>query len=125
MGSVILILPILAFSVWLLATTGRRVVKSSIQTKRWITVLLPFVTGIAIGWFFTFRVHYKIAPTLRLHSFPVPSLFTYQQDSKWVDSPLPEVIRFIVYVVDFLFGIALAFFPFKVAEFLQQVKAEL
>jgi hypothetical protein len=125
MGSIILILPIFAFSVWLLSTTGRRLVKETRANGRWLRLTVVLLIGIALGFLFSFRVQYKIQPTLRLHSFPVPSLFVYQQDSKWVDSPLPDAMRFAVYVADFLFGIALAFFPFKIAEFFRQVKAEL
>lgn len=125
MGTVILILPIFAFSVWLLGTTGRRVVNETRVNGRWPRLIVVLLIGIALGYVFTFQMQYKIQPTLRLHSFPVPSLFVYQQDSKWIDSPLPDAMRFAVYVADFLFGIALAFFPYKVAEFFRQVKAEL
>ena len=125
MGSLILILPILAFSIWLLATTGRRVVLQSCKDGKWTRVVIPFAVGVALGWFFTFRVEYKMATTLRLHSFPVPTVFIYLQDSKWVDSPFPGAMRIVVAVTDFVFAIALAFFPFKIAEFFRQVKAEL
>jgi len=125
MGTLILILPILGFSIWLLATTGRRVVAETRATGKWLKFFGVVIVGIALGWLFTFRVQYKIVPTLRLHSFPVPSLFVYQQDSKWVDSPLPPAMYILVQIVDFVFGIALAFFPFKVAEFFREVKAEL
>jgi len=124
MGSIILILPILAFSVWLLATTGRRVCQQAITDDRWTRLLIVVVVGFVLGWLFTFRVHYKMGATLRLHSFPVPSLFTYLQDATWVDSPLPHSMQLAVYFVDFVFGIAIAFFPFKIAEFFRQVKAE-
>ncbi|MDB6059740.1 MAG: hypothetical protein JWO95_3584 [Verrucomicrobiales bacterium] len=125
MGSIILILPIFAFCVWLLTTTGLRVFKEALANGRWTRLLVIIAVGIFVGWFFTFRMRYKMGATLRLHSFPVPSLFTYLQDTTWVDSPLPRPMQLLVYVVDFAFGIALAFFPFKVAEFFQQVKAEI
>jgi hypothetical protein len=124
MGSIILILPIFAFSVWLLATTGRRVFKQALASGRWMPLLTVVVIGLVLGWLFSFRVHYKMGATLRLHSFPVPSLFTYLQDSTWVDSPLPHSMQLAVYFVDFVCGIALAFLPFKLAEFIRQVKAE-
>lgn len=125
MGSVILIVPIFAFSIWLLATTGRRVIKASMQKGRWTAPVVAVVIGLVLGYLFSFHASYKMGATLRLHSFPVPSLFTYQQDSTWVDSPLPDAMRIVVYIVDFLFGTALAFFPFKIAEFFNQVKTEL
>ena len=121
MGSLILILPILAFSIWLLATTGRRVVLRSRKDGKWTRVLIPFALGVALGWLFTFRIEYKIASTLRLHSFPVPTVFIYLQDSKWIDSPLPDAMRIVVAVTDFVFAIALAFFPFKIAEFIRRL----
>jgi hypothetical protein len=125
MGSLILIVPILAFTIWLLATTGKRVFLKTRNDGKWTRVLIPFVLGIALGWFFAYRVEYKIASTLRLHSFPVPTIFIYQQDAKWVDSPLPDAMRTVVAATDFIFAIALAFFPFKIAEFVRQVKTEL
>jgi hypothetical protein len=125
MGSVVLILPILAFSGWLLATTGRRVLRETRGNGQWLKLITVILVGIALGWLFAFRVQYKIAPTLRLHSFPVPSLFIYQQDSKWIDSPLRPPTDIIVQIVDFAFGIAVAFLPFKIAEFFREVKAEL
>jgi hypothetical protein len=125
MGSFILIVPIVAFSIWLLATTGKKVVLRAEKDGKWTRVLVPVVIGIALGWLFTFRVEYKIASTLRLHSFPVPTVFIYLQDSNWIHSPLPDAMRIVVEVTDFIFAIALAFFPFKLAEFVRQVKAEL
>ncbi len=124
MGSIILILPIFTFSVWLLATTGCRVFKETLASGRWTRLIIVVVIGIVLGWLFTFRVQYKMGATLRLHSFPVPSVFTYLQDSRWVNSPLPRPMQLAVYFVDFAFGIALAFFPFKLGEFFRQVKAE-
>jgi hypothetical protein len=125
MGSLVLILPILALSVWLLATTGRRVVARSVAEGKWLRPIIIVAVGIALGWLFTTRVEYKMGNTLRLHSFPVPTVFIYLQDSRWVDSPLQGAMRIAVMVTDFVFAIALAFFPFKIAEFFKQVKAEL
>ncbi len=125
MGSLILIIPIVVFSIWLLATTGKKVILRAKKDGKWTRVLVPIAIGIAMGWLFTFRVEYKIASTLRLHSFPVPTVFIYLQDLNWVRSPLPDAMRIVVAVTDFVFAIALAFFPYKLAEFVRQVKAEL
>lgn len=121
MGSVILILPILVFSVWLLSTTGKRVFREKGAAKFALIVTI----GLALGAWFTFVVNYGIGKTLRLTSFPVPTMFSYVQDDKWVESPLPTLMKGIVIATDFLFGVAIAFFPFKAAEFFRQVKAEL
>jgi hypothetical protein len=123
MGSFILIIPILAFSVWLLIGTGNRLLREARATGQWLRVAAIVVAGIALGWWFTFSAEYKMGATLRLHSFPVPTVFIYLQDNQWVKSPLPAAIQFAVRVTDFLFGIALAVFPFKIVEFVKQVKA--
>lgn len=125
MGSIILIVPILVFSVWLLKTTGKRVFERQRMNGKRSQFALIVLIGLALGAWFTFVVNYKMGATLRLKSFPVPTLFVYLQDSKWVESPLPPLMKGAVVATDFLFGIAIAFFPFKVIEFVRQVKAEL
>lgn len=125
MGSIILIVPILMFSIWLLSTTGKRVLERKRTTGKLAQFALIVLIGLTIGAWFTFVVNYKMGTTLRLKSFPVPTEFIYLQDSKWVESPLPPLMKSAVVAVDFLFGIAVAFFPFKIAEFVKQVKAEL
>jgi hypothetical protein len=125
MGTVILIVPILVFCVWLLSTTGKRVYETKKANGKLSQFALIVLIGFAIGAWFTFAVNYKIAPTLRLRSFPVPTIFVYLQDSKWVESPLPPLMKGATIWTDFLFGVAIAFFPFKVIEFFKQVKAEL
>jgi uncharacterized membrane protein len=125
MGSVILIVPMLVFSVWLLSTTGRRVFLKNRERAQLSRFALVVLIGLAIGAWFTFGVSYKMGATLRLRSFPVPTMFIYLQDSKWVESPLPPVMKGMVVATDFLFGVAFAFFPFKVMEFIRQLKTEL
>jgi hypothetical protein len=125
MGSVVLIIPILVFSIWLLSTTGRRVFQEKRTTGKLAQFGFVVLIGLAIGAWFTFVVNYKMGATLRLKSFPVPTEFIYLQDEKWVESPLPPFMKTVVVATDFLFGIAIAFFPFKVGEFFRQVKAEL
>jgi hypothetical protein len=125
MGSAVLIIPILAFSFWLLATTGRRTAQRAVASRNFVRLALVVIVGAAIGWLFATRVEYKMGATLRLHSFPIPSLFIYLQDEKWVNSPLPEVLRLVVYATDFLCGFTIPFFPFKIGEFFREVKEEL
>lgn len=125
MGTIVLIVPIVAFSIWLLGTTGKRVYATRKASGKLSVFALIVLIGLALGGWFTFVVNYKIAPTLRLKSFPVPTLFIYLQDGKWVESPLPPVMKAAAIAADFLFGMAIAFFPFKAAEFFKQVKAEL
>ncbi len=125
MGSIILIIPIAVFSVWLLSTTGRRVLDKKRAQGKLAQFGLIVLIGLAIGAWFTFVVNYKMGATLRLKSFPVPTEFIYLQDGKWVESPLPPIMKAAVVATDFLFGIAIAFFPSKVREFVRQVKAEL
>jgi hypothetical protein len=125
MGSLILILPVFGFSVWLLATTGLRAFKRARQKRNWTKVAIACVAGIALAWWFTFHFEYKMGPKMRIFGFPVPGAFFYLEENGWVDFPVRQPIMTAAIVTDALFGIALAFFPFKVAEFFGNVKAEL
>ncbi len=125
MGSLVLILPVFALSIWLLATTGVRAFKTASEKGNWTKVAIACIAGIALAWWFGFHFEYKMGPKLRIVSFPVPCAFFHLEDDKWVDFPVRQPIMMAALVTDLVFGVALAFFPFKIAEFFQKVKAEL
>ena len=127
MGRLVLILPILGFDIWLFANLGQLLPRRADGGTKWRPVVVMLVAGVGLGFWFTNWVlpfEYKIQATLRLTGFPIPIHFIYQQDGKWVDSapgtPFPQLIA----LVNFLTGLALAFFPLKIAEFLRTVKKE-
>ena len=127
MGRLILILPILAFDVWLFANLGKLLPRAADGGVRRRPVTVMVVVGVGLGLWFTnwvLPLAYKIQPTLRVTGFPIPIHFIYQQDGKWVDSAPGTPFPLLIALVNFLTGIALAFFPLKIAEFLRAVKKE-
>jgi hypothetical protein len=70
-------------------------------------------------------VEYKWGPGTRVIGFPVPVRFFHLEDGKWVGSTPATTMRSLGWAANFLCGLAAPFIPFKAAEFLRSVKAEL
>jgi hypothetical protein len=125
MGALILMLPVLAFDLWLLATTGK------IQLKKWARpgeqwrIAAALALGAAIGIWLAFFVGYKWTDKMRVTGFPIPTVYFHLDDGKWNDFIPPPVVRWAGAGVNFLSGFAATMAPFRFAEFLRAVKAEL
>jgi hypothetical protein len=124
MGGLIFIIPILAFDIWLCATTGRRQVRRWLELKQWPRLVAAFAAGLALAVWLTFIVQYGNGPVLR-KGFPIPLLFFHPEDKTWMPTALPASLLHVSAAADFLTGLAAPFIPCKIAEFLRQVKAEL
>jgi hypothetical protein len=125
MGALILILPVLAADVWLLTTTGKKQFKTWTQARAWTRLAGVVVFGAALGVWLGFFVEYKWGANLRVIGFPVPVCFFHLEDGEWVDFPLPKAMMYLGCAVNFLSGLVVPLIPFKAAEFLRSVKAEL
>lgn len=125
MGALILILPVLAFNVWLLATTGKKQIKIWRQARAWPRLAGAAFIGLALGVWLALFVQYKWGSGLRVIGFPIPVCFFHLEDGNWVDYPLPTAMQWAGWAANFLTGLAAPFIPFKAAEFLRSVKAEL
>jgi len=125
MGALILILPVLAFDVWLLATTGKKQCQIWRQARAWPRLAAAAVIGLALGVWLSFFLEYKWGSAMRVTGLPVPVCFFHLEDGNWVDYPLPKAMQWAGCAVNFLTGLAAPFMPFKAAEFLRSVKAEL
>jgi hypothetical protein len=125
MGSLILILPVLAFDVWLLATTGKRQFKMWRQARAWPRLAGIVGLGVALGVWLARFVEYKWGAKMRVIGFPVPVCFFHLEDGNWVDFIPPPAIQYLGWAANLLSGLAAPFLPFKAAEFLRSVKAEL
>jgi len=125
MGALILILPVLAADVWLLATTGKKQVKIWTQTRAWPRLVGAAALGVALGVWLGLFAQYKWGNAMRVVGFTIPVVFFHQQDGQWVDFPLPEALLYLGTMVNFLSGLVVPLIPFKSAEFLRSVKAEL
>jgi hypothetical protein len=125
MGGLIIIIPILAFDIWLGCTTGRRQVRRWLEFRQWRQIIAAFAIGVALAIWLTFFVKYSFDPKMRVIGFPIPLVFFHLEDKNWTRTVLPAALPYSGAVADFLTGLAAPFIPYKIAEFLKTVKAEL
>lgn len=125
MGGLIFIIPILAFDIWLSCTTGRQLVRCWREHKQWRQLAAAAVIGLALAVWLTFFVKYSSGSTLRVRGFPIPLVFFHLEDKTWTHTTLPAILPYAGGATDFLTGLAAPFIPYKIAEFLKKVKAEL
>jgi hypothetical protein len=124
MGGLIIIIPILAFPIWLTATTGVRQSRKWVALRQWRQIAAAAVIGLALAVWLTLFVQYGHGIELR-KGFPIPLLFFHPDDNTWGHTAVPGWILYLSMATDFLIGLTAPFIPYKIAEFLQQVKAEL
>jgi hypothetical protein len=124
MIGLIIILPILAFNIWLSCTTGRRQVRRWLELGQWRQIAAASAIGLALAVWLTFFLRYGNGLEMR-KSFPIPLHFFHPDDQTWTRAALPESLFYAGAVADFLTGLAAPFIPYKIAEFLKTVKAEL
>ncbi len=114
MGGLLLIVPVAAFDLWLAGTTGKRQLALWRARKEWRRLGAVAAAGLLLAVWLTFFLQYRIGPDL-LKGFPIP----------WGHTRLPAAVTCLGAAADFLTGLAAPFIPFKIAEFLKEVKAEL
>ena len=127
MGGLILILPVLAFDVWLLATTGKRQFKIWTQARAWLRLAAAAGLGVALGVWLAFFAQYNWDTQTRAEGFPIPDAFSILQNGRWTAFlPPPSLaLQLLGIAANFLSGLAAPLLPFKASEFLRSVKAEL
>jgi hypothetical protein len=125
MGGLLLILPVLALDVWLLATTGKSQFKIWTQGRAWPRLAGAAALGVALGVWLALFVEYRWGSKTRVIGFPVPVSFFHLEDGNWVDFIPPAAMQCLGWTANFLSGLAAPLIPFKAAEFLRSVKAEL
>jgi hypothetical protein len=125
MGALILILPVLAFDVWLLATTGRKQLKIWVEKRPWRLLAGLGILGVILSIWLAFFVEFKWGAKMRVTGFPIPDSFSGLEDGKWGNSASPVAVHFAAIFVNLISGLAAPLIPYKVAEFLRAVKAEL
>jgi hypothetical protein len=125
MGGLFLIVPVVAFDIWLSCTTGKR------QFEQWAVrgkrrpMLYVLGIGLIVAVLLTFIVQYQWSPDQRVEGFPIPLVFFHREGKTWTRTTLPEAMPYIGGAADFLTGLAAPLIPFKVAEFIKKVQAEL
>jgi hypothetical protein len=124
MGALFLMLPVLAFDLWLLLTTGKTQWRKWARPGEWRRLAGTLALGAALGIYLAFFVKYSWSDKMRVIGFPIPSVFFHLEDGNWVDFVLPGPVMWAA-AVNLLSGLAATMAPFKFAEFLRSVKAEL
>ena len=125
MGGLILILPIVAFDVWLGWTTGRRQLKAWKERRNWRSPALAIAAGLPLALWLAFFVNYSGGDKLRVEGFPIPVAFLHLDGGTWTRTTPPVILRYCGAAANFLTGLAAPIIPFKIAEFFKAVKAEL
>jgi hypothetical protein len=125
MGGLFLIVPILAFDIWLSCTTGRRQLQLWTGRRQRRPIVYVICAGLLLAVLLTFFVRYQWGPDQRVGGFPIPLVFFHKDGNAWTRTTLPEAMPYIGGAADFLTGLAAPLIPFNVAEFLKKVKAEL
>jgi hypothetical protein len=127
MGGLILILPVLAFDVWLLATTGKKQFKIWTQARAWPRLAGAAGLGVALGVWLAFFIQYNWDAQTRAEGFPIPDAYSRLENGRWSAflPPPSRALQLLGIAANFLSGLAAPLIPFKAAEFLRSVKAEL
>jgi hypothetical protein len=125
MGALILIIPTLAFDVWLGVTVGKRQVQRWIAARAWPRLAVVCGAGLALAVCCLLVIHYQWDAKTRVVGFPIPMIFFNLEDTTWVRSPAPKPWLYLGAATNLLTGVAMPLIPYKIAEFFRAVKREL
>jgi hypothetical protein len=127
MGALIVILPVFAFDLWLLLTTGRKQCRRWAGERKQSNIVKALLIGLALGLWLAFIVNYRWDSLTRARGFPIPWANSSLDHDHWSDyTPTPiAALQYLGIAANFLTGFAAVVMPFKIAEFLQSVKTEL
>jgi ABC-type Fe3+ transport system permease subunit len=118
-------MPIIAFDVWLFYTTGRWQLRQWVELKKWRQLAGCIFICVALAIWITFFVQFQGGSDLRVQGFPVPRIFYHLEGKTWTKTVSPSILPYVALAADFLTGLTAPFIPYKIAEFLKKVKAEL
>ncbi len=125
MGGLLLILPIAALDLWLICTTGKGQLAEWRARQRWHPLAATTGAGLLLAIWLAFFVEYNSGGQLRVAGFPIPVAFFHLDGKTWTRTTPPAPLPLLGAAANFLTGLAAPFIPFKIAEFLKKVKAEL
>jgi hypothetical protein len=125
MGGLFLILPVVAFDIWLSCTTGRRQLAQWRASRNWRHFAATAAAGLLLAIWLAFFVEYSSGAQLRVQGFPIPVAFFHLDEKTWTRTTPPRLLHVLGVAANFLTGLAAPFIPFKIAEFFKVVKAEL
>jgi hypothetical protein len=121
----LVVLPIVAFDVWLACTTGRRQVSAWLAQKNWRNLAATATASVLLAIWLGFFIKYSYVKQLRFQGFPIPVAFFHFNDDTWSRTTPAAPLPALATAANFLTGLVAPFIPFKIAEFFKTVKAEL
>ncbi len=83
MAGLILIIPVLAFDIWLMATTGRSQIRLWLDREELPRLLAALGIGLALAVWMAFFMQFGSGPNVRALGFPIPLVFYHLQDKTW------------------------------------------
>ncbi|HEY3857598.1 MAG TPA: hypothetical protein VGO67_24715 [Verrucomicrobiae bacterium] len=125
MGGLFLIIPVMAFDVWIAFTTGRQQFRDWAAAGKQKSIFYCVGIGIVLAVALTFFVRYQWGADQRVRGFPVPLAFTFKDGDALKRTILPGSMEYVGVLADFVTGLVAPLIPFKIAEFIKAVKAEL
>jgi hypothetical protein len=125
MGALILILPTLAFDVWIAVTVGKRQMRTWRQKRAWLPMAAVCFAAVVLAICCLAIIQYHWDAKTRVTGFPVPVTVFALEEKDWVRSTPPQPWLFLGTVTDIATGLVIPLIPFKIAEFIQVVKKEI
>ena len=125
MGGLFFILPLVAFDIWLTCTTGRKQVAAWRAARNWRDPAIAVLAGVLLSVWLAFFFQYSGGEKLRIRGFPIPVEFFQLDGNTWTRTGPTTFLHQVGVAADILTGLVAPFIPYKVAEFLKAVKAEL
>lgn len=109
----IFIIPFIAIFAWIIISTWKnlRVYEATVNWR--VAYWILFILGIGLGIWLPFFQNMRL-PEMILHGMPIPLTFERLVGGNWVMNEPPLYIQAGALIGDFLAGIALLIFPFKV-----------
>jgi hypothetical protein len=118
-----LVVPVLAFSLWVIITTPRTLLREKFDRAWWIRLLVLTIIGVGVGTWFSFFKNYE-SEQLRFSGFPIPITIFREQEGVMRNISPPMFIQVLGRIANFLMGIALSMAPIKFAAFIIRERKE-
>lgn len=122
----IIIIPFGALAAWAIFAIFQWLRRGRFGRQWWKAYALLACAGLALGIWFAFFMHYKMANT-HLEGFPIPVGIANREkpDGPWVQSAMPRPIRIGGIITNLLSGVALCLAPLAVAAFFKENRGQL
>lgn len=109
--ALLLLVPVLAVSAWVMLTAFRRMRRLHASTAWWFAFGLLATVGFVAGCWLTFSFQYQVSPRLRFAGFPIPLVIFHFEYDQWVDFVTPRSVAILSLIANISAAIAVALSP--------------